>query len=116
MVEMSLRDEDDNSKKQPAIVGLFLVSGRLKPLSEAWRVRCSVRDRLVQIHIPVANLDVESAIGIAAHPSLVMYGSALASKVGQWQQLAISRATQTIGEISTFHEILLSPIFKARKV
>lgn len=75
-------DDDDDSKKQPATMGLFLVPGCPKSLSETRRVRRSVRDRLVQVHIPVANLDIKSAIGIAAYPGLIVYGSALAPKVG----------------------------------
>ena len=59
-----------------------MVQGRLKSLSETWSISSSVRDRLVQIHISIANLDVESAIGVAAHPSLIVYGSALTPKVG----------------------------------
>ena len=74
-------DEDDD-RKTARENGAVLVPGRLKSLAETRRVRSSVRDRLVQIHIPVANLDVESAIGIAAYPSLIVYGSALTSKVG----------------------------------
>ena len=50
-------------------------------LPETRRVCSSACDWLVQIHISIANFDVESAIGVAAHPSLIVYGSALASEV-----------------------------------
>ncbi len=50
-------------------------------LSSARYVRCAVSDWLVQIHIAVANLDVESAIGITAYPSLIVDWRALTPKV-----------------------------------
>lgn len=74
-------DEDDDSKTARENRAV-LVPERLKSLAETRRVRSSVRDGLVQIHISVTNLDVESAIWIAAYPGLIVYGSALTSKVG----------------------------------
>ena len=44
----------------------------------------------VKVDIAVTNLDIESAVGIAAHPCLVVNRRALASEVGKGQQFAIS--------------------------
>ena len=64
-----------------ALVCLYL----LFELPESGRVHRSVGNRLVQIDVAVPNLDVESAVRIAADPSLVVNGRALTSKVGQRQ-------------------------------
>ena len=48
-----------------------------------------VHDRLVTEHVSVSYLEVEATVGAAANPSLVVNGSALASKVRQGQQHAL---------------------------
>ena len=55
-----------------------LLVGRL---TDAGHVSRAVGDGLVQIDIAVADFDVESAIGVAANPRLVVNGRALASEV-----------------------------------
>ena len=57
-------------------------------LSHTRSVHGSARDRLVEVHVAITDLDVESAIGIAAHPGLVVNRRSLTSKVGQRQQAA----------------------------
>lgn len=46
-------------------------------------MRRTVGNGLVKIHIAVANFNVESAIRVAAYPSLVVNRRPLASKVRQ---------------------------------
>ena len=52
-------------------------------LSRARDVRRAVGDRLVQVHIAIADLYVESAIGVATYPGLVVDWRPLASEVRQ---------------------------------
>ena len=39
--------------------------------------------RLVEIDIPVADLDVEAAVGVGAYPGLIVYCCTLAAVIGQ---------------------------------
>lgn len=55
--------------------------GEEDALSDARHMVCAVGNGLVQVHITVADLDVESAMGIAAYPSFVMNRSSLSPKV-----------------------------------
>ena len=60
-------------------------------------------------------LDIEPAVRIAADPSLVVNGRALASEVGQRQQVSFG-TNQTDGEVSTLHKYLLEyPRFRPRE-
>ena len=52
-------------------------------LANTWRVRRATGDRLVEVHVAVADLDVEATAGAAADPGLVVDGSALPSEVGE---------------------------------
>ena len=47
----------------------------------ARRVDGAVRNRLVDIEIPVADLEIEPAVGVGANPGLVVDGSALAAEI-----------------------------------
>ena len=69
-------------------------------LSCARDVRCAVGYRFVQVHVAVANLEVESTIRVAAYPSLVMDWCPLASEIGQGEQAAL-------GTYSAFRPSLL---------
>ena len=44
---------------------------------------------LVQVHVPITNLNVKAAIRVGADPRFVMDGRSLASKVGQWYQVSL---------------------------
>src|SRR5262245_38909226 len=46
-----------------------------------------VVDGLVDDHVSVADLQVEAAVGLSAHPRLVLYGAALPAVVGEGHQL-----------------------------
>ncbi len=50
-------------------------------LTNARSVRGTVADRLVQVDVAIANLDVETAVRVGACPCFVVDGCALASKV-----------------------------------
>ena len=57
------------------------------PLPHPRRMGCAAGDGLVQIYVSVPDLDVESTVGIAADPCLVVDGGTLASKIGQGEQV-----------------------------
>jgi len=53
-------------------------------------MHCAAGYGLVQVDIPIANLDVEAAIWIGADPCLIVDGRSLASKIGQWHQVSFA--------------------------
>ena len=54
----------------------------------------ALKNRLVQIHVAVTNLEVESAVRIRADPRFVVDRRSLATEVGQREQFtAITRST-----------------------
>ena len=46
------------------------------------RMHCATCYGLVQVNVSIANLDVEAAIWVGAHPRFVVYGCSLTPKVG----------------------------------
>ena len=71
-------------------------------LARARGVPGAVRDGLVQVDVPVADLDVESAVGIGAHPRLVVDSRALPSEVGERDEVA-NAADTAFRKIRAFH-------------
>ena len=65
-------------------------------------MHCAAGDRLVEVHVSVANLYVETAIGVAAHPSLIVDRRALAAEIRQREQVSII-ACATFGPSIVFH-------------
>ena len=46
------------------------------------RMHCAAGYGLVQVHVSIANLDVEAAIWVGTHPRFVVDGRSLTPKVG----------------------------------
>ena len=77
-------------RKNPRLGGLSLEGQYLRNLlSHAWYVGGSIVDRLIAIDIAVSYLEVEITARVATHPSLVVYGRSLTSKVRKWQQVTL---------------------------
>ncbi len=61
----------------------------------------SIADGLVYEHITASNLEIEAALGIRAHPGLVVHGRGLRSEIGKRDEIAVI-ALAALGVI-TFH-------------
>ena len=57
-------------------------------LADPGHVAYATTDWLVDEYVAVADLQVISALGIAAHPSLVAYGSSLSTEIRKRQQVS----------------------------
>lgn len=72
-----------------------------------WNVGRAVADWLITIEIAVADLDIETTIGVGASPSLEVNGCPLPSEVRKGHQLTVA-ATSALRKVR-LHLILLSP-------
>jgi len=61
----------------------------------------AAHDRLVDIDVTVADLQIEAALRVSAYPGFVMNCGALTAKIGQGNQVTLF-AFLTLGEISLF--------------
>ena len=69
-------------------------------------MRRAVGNRFVQVHIDIANIDFESAIGVAAYPSFIVNWRPLTAEVRQGEQTALR--TYFAFRPSLLHGILLN--------
>lgn len=60
-------------------------------------MECSAGDRFVNVEVAVPDLDVESAIGVGARPSLEVNGRALAAEIGKGYKVPVL-ALAALGE------------------
>lgn len=70
-------------------------------------MRCSHRYRLIQIDIPVPDLDVEAAIGVITNPGFILDRCSLTAIIRQRQQLS-SFAFLALGHRIELHRHTLS--------
>src|SRR6185295_18435074 len=64
-------------------------SGNAATLAQPGAVQRAAGDRLVDIEVAVADLDVEAALGIGAGPRLEMNCRALAAEIGQRDEITL---------------------------
>jgi hypothetical protein len=62
------------------------------------RVDGAAGDRLVDVEVAVADLQIEPAVWVRAHPRLVVNRGALAAEIRQWDKVA-SLALLALGKI-----------------
>ena len=74
----------------------------VKDLSNARRMHSPAGYWLVEVDVAVADFNVESTVGVAAYPCLVVDWRSLTSKVGQRQQ-APALASAAFGPTVEFH-------------
>ena len=73
-----------------------------------------VHDRLVYIHVAVADLQIETAFGIRAYPGLEVNSSALTSEIGEGNQIAHLALLALREAIYLIHEAHLPTVIRPK--
>jgi len=111
-IDHGLEDDARKDDGEPSPCPRPLLRARVLPAEGVDR---AVVDGLVDEDLAVADLQVERAVGIGAHPGLVLDGSALVAEVGQGHQVP-NVAFLALGEIEITHHRapyrLVSPLFR----
>lgn len=71
----------------------------------------AAHNRLINIDIPIPDLQVEATSGISANPSFVVDIRPLTTKIGKGHQVS-NLALLTFGEYELFHDFLLPTSIK----